>query len=191
MLTACAVLRPILTLLAPQTSTTEARSQATAMVTALLPLLLRLLSDPHNETSCAVFPFAQAVLGVYKKEKKRAGPQAAELLTPERRLFLTELLKAAVQKMEYSSDAEWTVGLEGEEDEEALQFAEMRKVSRMTWLTGDQQVTDIVSRIDPAIARGRYCGPRPGVVRRRDSFDDCGNARSTGSRDGRTNMATS
>lgn len=115
----------------PQTSTPEARSQASVMVTALLPLLLRLLSDSHDETACAVFPFAQAVLGVYKKEKKRAGPQASALMTVERRLFLTELLKATVQKMEYAQDAEWTMGLEGEEDDEALQFAEMRKVSQL------------------------------------------------------------
>lgn len=99
------------------------------MATSLLPLLLRLLSDTHDETASATFGFATAMLSVYKKEKKRAGPNAAALITPERRLFLTELLKATVQKMEYKADADWSLSLEGEEDEEALVFGEMRKVS--------------------------------------------------------------
>lgn len=99
------------------------------MATSLLPLLLRFLSDSHDETAIAVFGYANAILSVYKKEKKRAGPNAAATLTAEKRAFLVELLKATVAKMEYKSDVEWELSLEGEEDEEMLLFAEMRKVS--------------------------------------------------------------
>lgn len=103
------------------------------MMTSLMPLLLQFLSDRHDDTASAVFGFANAILTYYKKEKKRAAGAsmgAKTPLAPERRQFLTELLKTAVAKMEYTiGDDEWSLSVEGEEDEDEQKFAELRKVS--------------------------------------------------------------
>ncbi|KAM0787298.1 hypothetical protein ACM66B_007074 [Microbotryomycetes sp. NB124-2] len=122
-------------------STIECKTTASGMITALLPLLLQFVSDSNDATALAVFPFANQVLAMYKKEKKRAGPNAAATMTAEKRTFLTELLKATVDKMAYKDDDEWTLSVEGDEDEDEAQFAELRKNLRM--------VGDAVASIDP------------------------------------------
>ncbi|KAK4048624.1 pre-tRNA nuclear export protein [Microbotryomycetes sp. JL201] len=121
----------------------ECKTTASSMITALLPLLLQFVSDGHDATALAVFPFTTQVLTIYKKEKKRAGPNAAATMTPEKRTFLTELLKATVEKMSYKDDDEWTLSVEGDEDEEEAQFAELRKNLRM--------VGDAIASIDPEL----------------------------------------
>lgn len=77
-----------------------------------------------------MFPFAGAILSVYKKEKKRAlGAQAEGAgMTTEKRAFLIELLRVALGKMEYGKDVEWEMSVEGDEDEDQVAFAELRKV---------------------------------------------------------------
>lgn len=110
------------------TTAPEHKATATAVTTTLLPLLVRLLADTNDETSSSVIPFANAVLSAYKKDKKRALGDGSSAMTPERSAFLAELLKVTVQKMEYKEDADWSMSIEGEEDEEMLQFIEMRRV---------------------------------------------------------------
>ena len=96
----------------------------------MLPLLLRFLADDGDEIASAVFPFALAILGVYKKERKRAlgAKDPTEGMTPEKRAFLTQLLRVTLQKMEFGKDVEWEMNVEGEEDEEQLKFVELRHV---------------------------------------------------------------
>lgn len=94
------------------------------MATSLLPLLLQFLADSHDLLhTIAISPFATAILGLYKKDKKRAVP-----VTVEKKQFLTRLLDIVVSKMEYAADVDWSLGAEGEEDDDELTFAEMRKV---------------------------------------------------------------
>ena len=105
------------------------------MITSLFPLLLQFLSDINDETASAVFPFANAILSMYKKDKKRAGSSANgnvpnTALTVEKRGFLSELLRVVLQRMQYGVDAEWSMSAEGDEDDDELAFATMRKVSR-------------------------------------------------------------
>ncbi|KAK4053974.1 pre-tRNA nuclear export protein [Microbotryomycetes sp. JL221] len=119
----------------------ECKATSSTMISALLPLLLRFISDVHDPTALAVFPFATTILTMYKKEKKRAGPNGAQTITAEKRSFLTELLKATVDKMGYKDDDEWTLSVEGDEDEDAAQFAELRKNLRM--------VGDAIAALDP------------------------------------------
>lgn len=117
---------------------------AHGMATSLLPLLLRFLVDPRDDISIAVYPFATAILSVYKKEKKRAGAGAGmpdPTMTDSKRAFLSELLAGTVGKMAYPDDAEWELALEGDEDEEQLLFAEMRKNLRV--------IGDGIAWIDP------------------------------------------
>ncbi|BGP43722.1 pre-tRNA nuclear export protein [Rhodotorula kratochvilovae] len=127
-------------------SAPEAKLTAHAMMTSLLPLLLRFLVDAHDDISLAVYPFATAVLSVYKKEKRRAGAGAGlpdPSMTEPKRAFLSELLAGTVGKMAYGPEAEWELALEGDEDDEALRFAEMRKNLRV--------IGDGVAWIDPEL----------------------------------------
>ncbi|GAA5960825.1 hypothetical protein JCM21900_002296 [Sporobolomyces salmonicolor] len=124
----------------------EAKVTASSHLTPLLPLLLRFLSDPRDDTSLSLSPFATALLSLYKKEKRRAGAgnnMPDPTMTPEKHAFLTALLKATVDKMRYKEDVEWEVSLEGEEDEEMLLFAEMRKNLRV--------IGDGIAWIDPTL----------------------------------------
>lgn len=150
----------------------DTKVAAMAMATSLLPLLLRFLADAHDDTSSAVFGFATAMLSVYKKEKKRGGADTSASMTPEKRAFLIELLNVTVQKMEYKADAEWTMSIEGEEDDEALQFAEMRKVRRLVLLLlCAQALTHSLSCTEPSRHRRCDCLDRPGTLRRRGTID--------------------
>ena len=119
---------------------------ASNMATSLLPLLLRFLVDPRDETSISVHPFATSILSVYKKEKKRAGAgnnMPDPTMTDSKRAFLSELLKGTVSKMAYADEAEWDLALEGEEDEDQRAFDEMRKNLRV--------IGDAVAWIDPEL----------------------------------------
>ncbi|SCV74530.1 BQ2448_7559 [Microbotryum intermedium] len=115
----------------------EAKSAAVASTSSLFPLLLRLLTDSNDQVAIAVMPFTHTLLSLYKKDKKRS--QGAPL-DPERRVFLTALLKAAIVKMQYKPDAEWTLSKEGEEDDDELAFLDMRKNLR--------QIGDAIAILD-------------------------------------------
>ncbi|GAA5859251.1 hypothetical protein JCM8547_008938 [Rhodosporidiobolus lusitaniae] len=127
-------------------STPDAKSASSTHLTSLLPLLLRFISDPSDSTSLSTVPFLTTLLSIYKKEKKRAGAGANmddPTMTETKKAFLTELLKASVRKMEYKEEVEWELALEGEEDEEMLAFAEMRKSMRV--------IGDGIAWIDPSL----------------------------------------
>jgi exportin-T len=127
-------------------SPADAKMTASNMATSLLPLLLRFLVDPRDETSISVHPFATSILSVYKKEKKRAGAgnnMPDPTMTDSKRAFLSELLKGTVSKMAYADEAEWDLALEGEEDEDQRAFDEMRKNLRV--------IGDAVAWIDPEL----------------------------------------
>lgn len=104
------------------------------LVNSLLPLLLRFLSDENDAICSTVFPFISSMLSVYKKEKKRAlGLRAVGAgMTVEKRAFLIQLLQVSLGKMEYSASVEWEMSVEGEEDEDQVAFAELRKVRTLT-----------------------------------------------------------
>ncbi|BGP35706.1 pre-tRNA nuclear export protein [Rhodotorula toruloides] len=144
-------------------STADAKVTASTMATSLLPLLLRFLVDPRDDTSIAVNAFATAILSVYKKEKKRAGAGAGlpdPTMTDSKRAFLTELLKGTVEKMSYKEDHDWELPLEGEEDEQDLLFAEMRRNLRV--------IGDAIAWIDPQLYAE---GVRSIILETLDLFD--------------------
>lgn len=62
-------------------------------------------------------------------------------MTSERKMFLKELVKVTVAKMECKADADWSIAIEGEEDEDDLQFAEMRKVCMLSKCAVSQLLT--------------------------------------------------
>lgn len=122
-----------------QSSTPEHQLAAKTMATSLLPLLLQYLADSHDLLhTIAISPFATSILGLYKKEKKRL-----LAMTPEKQQFLTRLLDIVVSKMEYAADVEWALSAEGEEDDDELTFAEMRKNFCV--------VADAIAWIDPEL----------------------------------------
>ncbi|BGP20360.1 hypothetical protein JCM10213_002332 [Rhodosporidiobolus nylandii] len=124
----------------------ESKLSASAHLISLLPLLLRFLSDKSDSISLSLSPFATTLLSLYKKEKRRAGAGANmddPTMTEQKKLFLQELLKAAVGKMEFKVGFEWEMALEGEEDEEMREFEEMRKNLRV--------ITDGIAWIDPSL----------------------------------------
>lgn len=127
-----------------------------AVATSLLPLLIRFLGDSHDETSSSVMSFTTAILQIYKKEKKRAGGDGSSAMTSERKMFLKELVKVTVAKMEYKADVDWSIAIEGEEDEDDLQFAEMRKVCMLFEV--ERVDCLLVARFaEPSSYRRRHC----------------------------------
>ncbi|GAA5834356.1 hypothetical protein JCM11251_007967 [Rhodosporidiobolus azoricus] len=130
-------------------NSTPPESKLTAMtsLTPLLPLTLRFLSDPSPSISLTPMPFLLSLLSIYKKEKKRAGAGANmddPTMTPAKQGFLQELLKVSVGKSEFPEEGiEWeATPVDGsEEEEEMVQFGEMRKNLRT--------LTDAIAWIDP------------------------------------------
>ncbi|BGP43733.1 pre-tRNA nuclear export protein [Rhodotorula kratochvilovae] len=96
-------------------SAPEAKLTAHGMTASLLPLLLRFLVYANDDISLAVYPFATAVLSVFKKAKRRASADAG-LLDP-----------SMTEPKRHGPEAGWEVPLEGGEDKEALRFVEMRQ----------------------------------------------------------------
>ena len=123
-------------------------------------MLLRFLADAHDDTASSVFPFANAMLSYYKKEKKRAAPTQVSVMTAEKQAFLTELLKVTLTKMQYKAEAEWEMPVEGEEDEDVLLFAELRKILRV--------IGDAIAWIDPDLYSA---GVRSIIVPTFDGFE--------------------
>ncbi|GAA5891828.1 hypothetical protein JCM6882_007375 [Rhodosporidiobolus microsporus] len=127
----------------------DAKLAASTSLTPLLPLTLRFLADPSPHStliSLAPVPFLTTLLSIYKKEKKRAGAGAGmddPTMSETKRAFLTELLKVGIEKMRYGEEVEWEMSLEGEEEEEQVAFAEMRKNLRV--------LTDGIAWIDPSL----------------------------------------
>ncbi|KAG0254528.1 pre-tRNA nuclear export protein [Actinomortierella ambigua] len=122
----------------PQTNPAyPATAQQTAYshISQLIPILLRFLSDEDDNISGAVFGFLREVLNMFKTIKKATGS-----LPQEQKAFLRQLLEAIVIKMKYGEDMDWvcvaiaggseSVGAVGEDsidDEEMLNFLEMRR----------------------------------------------------------------
>ncbi|KAG0242703.1 pre-tRNA nuclear export protein [Actinomortierella wolfii] len=122
----------------PQTNPAyPATAQQTAYnhISHLIPILLRFLSDEDDNISGAVFGFLREVLNMFKTIKKATGT-----LPQEQKAFLRQLLEAIVIKMKYGEDMDWvcvaiaggseSVGAVGEDsidDEEMLNFLEMRR----------------------------------------------------------------
>lgn len=108
-------------------ATDQQRETAKSAALAQRPLALRFLADEYDDTSSTVITFVQAILNIYKKEKKR---DAAGHFTAEKAEFLSSLLSTTIQKMRYSSEEEWGGDDDDEdgEDEEVIAFAEMRRV---------------------------------------------------------------
>ncbi|GAA6017846.1 hypothetical protein JCM10207_003473 [Rhodosporidiobolus poonsookiae] len=129
-------------------SAPESKLTSSTTLTALLPLLLRFISDSSAAPTIALFPSVTSLLSLYKKEKKRAGAGANmddPTMTPEKRAFLGELLRAATGKMAYGEDVEWEAPpvIPEEEDEEMREFNELRKNLRV--------ITDGIAWIDPTL----------------------------------------
>ena len=94
----------------------------------LRPLAIRFLGDEYDDTSLTVIPFLQSILGLYKKEKKRA---AQAHLTQEKADFLVKLLETTFSKLRYFTDEEWGGDDDDDdgEDEVVTAFLDMRRVS--------------------------------------------------------------
>lgn len=97
------------------------RSGARALLMSLQDLLLAFLSDEYDDTASAVVPMAGSMLSMFKKEKKKDN---AGHMTEEKTNFLNMLFQVVIRKMQYATEEEWGGD---EDDEEAVQFAEMRK----------------------------------------------------------------
>jgi exportin-T len=105
-------------------ATDEEKAEAVQIAQTFLPLVLRFLADEYDDTASAVFSYTNAILSLYKKEKKRV-VQSSTTLSDEQKKFLSQLLNVVLAKMKYSSESEWSGG---EDDEDSAAFATMRKV---------------------------------------------------------------
>ncbi|KAI5478878.1 Exportin-T [Pseudohyphozyma bogoriensis] len=121
-------------------STPEIKALALAALTPLLPLLLTSFASSTANQLTTLTPFTSSVLGLYKKDKKRG-----EAISVEKRAFLAELLKVVVSRMGYGvgEEVEWSLSVEGEEDDEEVVFGEMRKNLIV--------IADAIAWIDPEL----------------------------------------
>lgn len=119
-------------------ATDSDKMQARGLAFELGKLALRFLADEYDDTAIAVVPCLSSLLGIFKREKKQS--QHGHM-TSEKQSFLSELLRIVLEKMRYSTDAEWAGG--DEEDEEAANnFAEVRKNLKIlsdavAWIASD------------------------------------------------------
>ncbi|KAG6820945.1 hypothetical protein H0H93_009181 [Arthromyces matolae] len=118
----------------------DIRKEASKLMEQLLPVLLRFLADPYDDTCSTVFPLLQTILTGYKRSKKiSTGP-----IDESKRSFLARLLQVLLTKMKWDPDADPT---DADEDDNA-EFEKMRKDLRTlvdSILSIDQDlVTDAV-----------------------------------------------
>ncbi|GLB40453.1 putative ARM repeat-containing protein [Lyophyllum shimeji] len=100
----------------------DIRSEASKHMAQLLPVMLRFLGDPYDDTCSTVFPLLQVILSGYKRSRKiSAGP-----LDDTKRSFLASLLEVLLTKMKWDPDADPT---DADEDDNA-EFEKMRKELR-------------------------------------------------------------
>ncbi|CAH7686777.1 armadillo-type protein [Phakopsora pachyrhizi] len=106
----------------------ETRSNALALATQLLPLLLAFLEEVAFGTCSAVLPFSSSILSRYKKDKKMS-PDSH--MSPVKRTFLVQLLKRVIEKMRFPVDEilEWMPPLlPGQtEDDDFAAFLDRRR----------------------------------------------------------------
>ncbi|KAF8071976.1 armadillo-type protein [Lyophyllum atratum] len=98
------------------------RSEASTHMTQLLPVMLRFLADPYDDTCSTVFPLLQIILSGYKRSRKIS----ASPIDDTKRSFLTSLLQVLLIKMKWDADADPT---DADEDDNA-EFEKMRKELR-------------------------------------------------------------
>ncbi|KAH9817708.1 armadillo-type protein [Melampsora americana] len=106
----------------------EVRSAALQMASSLFPLLWMFFEEKAPGIRLAVIPFASSLLNRYKKDKKTA-PDSH--MSPEKRSFLSQLLRLVILTMQYppDDDLEWHAPVPaGEtEDEDTAVFLDRRK----------------------------------------------------------------
>ncbi|KNZ81909.1 Exportin-T [Termitomyces sp. J132] len=118
----------------------DVRKEATKLMAQLLPVLLRFLADPYDDTCSTVFPLLQIILSGYKRSRKIS----TEPINDTKRSFLTSLLQVLLTKMKWDPDAD---PADVDEDDNT-EFERMRKDLRTfmdSILSIDQNlVTDAV-----------------------------------------------
>ncbi|KAF9468102.1 armadillo-type protein [Collybia nuda] len=97
-------------------------AEASTYMTQLLPVMLRFLADPYDDTCSTVFPMLQVILSGYKRTRKiSSGP-----IDETKRSFLSSLLQVLLTKMKWDPDADPD---DVDEDDNA-EFEKMRKELR-------------------------------------------------------------
>lgn len=137
----------------------EVRSEADAMLSNAMPLVLRFLSDRHPEIPTAISQFVSDLLRTVRCrikckltsqfKKYKPAPQAPmrnggsapaqavrepDPLPPNKRQFLLSVLEVVVRQLEWPADAEWEIVQENDPDtdDEIAAFYAMRKSFRST-----------------------------------------------------------
>lgn len=121
----------------------EISCEASKLMTQLLPILLRFLADPYDDTSSTVFLSLQVILSAYKRSRKIS----AVPLDQEKRTFLSSLLEILIIKMKWDIEAD----LDDVDEDDNAEFEKMRKELRVfidSILVIDQNlVTESIRRL--------------------------------------------
>ncbi|TDL25856.1 ARM repeat-containing protein [Rickenella mellea] len=85
-----------------ENAASEVRTEASSSLEQIMPVMIRFLADPYDDTSSTVFPLLANILLGYKK-LKRSAPQE---ITDSKRAFLSSVLTVLLEKMKWEEDAD-------------------------------------------------------------------------------------
>ncbi|RDB26055.1 Exportin-T [Hypsizygus marmoreus] len=108
--------------LTDDSSNEEVRSEATAHMNQLLPVMLRFLADDYDDTCSTVFPLLQVILSGYKRSRKISSAP----IDDAKRSFLTSLLQVLLTKMKWDPEA----NPDDVDDDDNAEFEKIRKELR-------------------------------------------------------------
>lgn len=135
------------------------KAEAESMLSEVIPLILRFLSDRNPEVPTAISGFVSELLRTFKKYVKppvagaahRANgsssmppPPAPVPLPPQKRQFLSSVLEVVVRQLEWPEDADWEViNDDSDPDDDIEAFCAMRQSFR--------SVIDNIAAIDKSL----------------------------------------
>ncbi|KAJ7707736.1 armadillo-type protein [Mycena rosella] len=118
----------------------DVTSEASILLSQILPVVLRFMADEYDDTCSTIFPLLQVILTGYKRTRK----MSSEPIDDNKRSFLTSLLQVILAKMKWDEETD----LEDPDEDDNAEFEALRKELRIfmdSVLVVDQDlVTDAV-----------------------------------------------
>ncbi|KAM6504507.1 Armadillo-type fold [Amanita muscaria] len=111
-----------LTKLIDDSPTEDVRSEATAQLEQIQPVMLQFLADEYDDTCNTVFPLLQSILTSYKRSRKISNAPLDE----SKRAWMTALLGVLLKKLKWDEDAD----TEDPDEDDNAEFEKLRKELR-------------------------------------------------------------
>lgn len=99
------------------------KAEATSYLQQILPVTLRFMADDYDDTCNTIFPFLQALLSSYKRQRRAS----TDPLPEEKRAFLSSMVQVILSKLKWDEEAE----PEDMDEDENTEFDALRKDLRV------------------------------------------------------------